>query len=228
MDDERVDELYAAPLHDFTSARDRLASELKQEGDGDGAKAVKALRKPTVAAWAVNQLARRDSKGLGDLLETLAKMKDTSSPDELRALSERRHALASQLTDRARAILEESGHGASSSTMHLISQTLYAGASDTDRSLLERGRLTRELAPSGFEGVLGLSIEEPSGPQDRESEIARRRAEKLASEAVALEEEATALERDAEAKEAEAKSARRQAEATRRRAVKARERADRA
>jgi hypothetical protein len=52
MDDPSVDRLYELPLDEFVAARDALAKERKDP-------AVKKLRKPTVPAWAVNQLARR-------------------------------------------------------------------------------------------------------------------------------------------------------------------------
>ena len=53
-----IDRLYALPREEFTPQRDELAKRLREEGDRDGAAAVKALRKPTIAAWAVNQVQR--------------------------------------------------------------------------------------------------------------------------------------------------------------------------
>ncbi|HEX6580351.1 MAG TPA: hypothetical protein VF195_05715, partial [Actinomycetota bacterium] len=60
----RIDELYGLPLERFTAERDALAKELASAGDRDGAARVKALRKPVVAAWAVNLLAREDPDGV--------------------------------------------------------------------------------------------------------------------------------------------------------------------
>src|SRR3954465_7301500 len=65
--DERVARLYGLPPEDFTAGRNALAAELRAEGDNAGAAAVKALRKPTAGAWAVNQLARAEP----DLVEAL-------------------------------------------------------------------------------------------------------------------------------------------------------------
>src|SRR5256885_1710261 len=56
---EVADELYGLPLRDFTKARDDHARRLRKEGRREVADAVKALRKPTLPAWALNQLARR-------------------------------------------------------------------------------------------------------------------------------------------------------------------------
>jgi hypothetical protein len=47
-----IDRLYALPLEEFTHERDELAKRVRDEGDADAAAAVKALKKPAVAAWA--------------------------------------------------------------------------------------------------------------------------------------------------------------------------------
>src|SRR4051812_44776528 len=54
-----VDDLFALDPSEFTAARDRLVAELREAGDKGAAAEVKALRRPTVTAWALNQLARR-------------------------------------------------------------------------------------------------------------------------------------------------------------------------
>ena len=54
-----ADDLYALPLGDFTPARDARAKELKGT---DLAAPVKALKKPSLAAWVVNLLVRRDAE----------------------------------------------------------------------------------------------------------------------------------------------------------------------
>src|SRR5438093_801440 len=57
MEDE-VARLYAAPLDRFVEKRNELAKRLKAESRAEDAEAVGGLRKPSVAVWAVNQLAR--------------------------------------------------------------------------------------------------------------------------------------------------------------------------
>src|SRR5918995_1419014 len=66
--DEAAEELYGLPPGEFTRARDERAKKLRKSGDREAADAVKALRKPTVAAWALDQLARQRGKELGRLL----------------------------------------------------------------------------------------------------------------------------------------------------------------
>ena len=53
---EIADELYGLPLAEFTPARDARAKELKGT---DLAPRVKALRKPSTAAWARRSVGRR-------------------------------------------------------------------------------------------------------------------------------------------------------------------------
>jgi hypothetical protein len=62
-----VDALFKLPLGEFTSARNALAAELKKAGRPAEASAVKALVKPSVSAWVVNQLYWRH-RGLFDRL----------------------------------------------------------------------------------------------------------------------------------------------------------------
>src|SRR5918995_2445003 len=54
--DDDVDALFRLPLAEFTGARNTLAARLKKSGRGDEAVLVKALVKPSISAWAVNQL----------------------------------------------------------------------------------------------------------------------------------------------------------------------------
>src|SRR2546428_10606151 len=80
-----IDALFAVPLTAFTGARNALAARLKQGGRGDEAERVKALGKPSVSAWAVNQLYWKHRQAFDRLLETGQTL---------------RHAHASQLADK--------------------------------------------------------------------------------------------------------------------------------
>ncbi|MFL5300545.1 MAG: hypothetical protein ACJ79R_09405, partial [Anaeromyxobacteraceae bacterium] len=66
--ERRVDALFDAAPGAFVRARDALARELSGAGDRR-AGAVKALRRPTVLALALNRLARRAPAGLRRLLD---------------------------------------------------------------------------------------------------------------------------------------------------------------
>ena len=61
--EQAADLLYGLPLDEFTPARNAAAKELRDQGLKAEADAVKALAKPSVAAWAVNQLTRHHHAG---------------------------------------------------------------------------------------------------------------------------------------------------------------------
>jgi hypothetical protein len=79
-----IGRLYGLPPERFTAARDDLAKRLRRSGAGEAAGAVKALRRPTVAAWAVNRLAREQPDALEELLDAgrrLAEAQDQAIAD---------------------------------------------------------------------------------------------------------------------------------------------------
>src|SRR5207248_2900099 len=67
--EREIDDLYGLPLEDFTAARNALAARLKRDGEGEAAASVKALRKPSVPAAVLNQLARREPELVAALLD---------------------------------------------------------------------------------------------------------------------------------------------------------------
>ena len=62
-------ELYGLPLERFTEERNALVKELRKEGRREEAAEVSNLRKPSVAAWAVNQLLRTQRRDVAKLFE---------------------------------------------------------------------------------------------------------------------------------------------------------------
>ena len=65
---DEVDSLFTLPLSEFTTARNDLIQRLKQSGRGNEAEKVKALVKPPVSAWAVNQLYWKHQDAFARLL----------------------------------------------------------------------------------------------------------------------------------------------------------------
>ena len=63
-----ADALFAAPLAEFVATRGRLASELAKAGDKQAAAALKAIGKPSVSAWAVNQAVRAEPAAVHRLI----------------------------------------------------------------------------------------------------------------------------------------------------------------
>jgi|BarGraNGADG00312_2_1021985.scaffolds.fasta_scaffold02361_1 hypothetical protein len=149
--DEIVDRLYGLPLADFTRARNQAASALRKAGQRETAARVKALRKPTAVAAAVNRLVREHRSEVERFLHTAAELRDAqfSGKVDLAAATKREHAELEGLT--------RIGGGA-------VRQTLLAAAVDDDAAeqLLE-ARLERELEPRGF-GTL-LTYAPPAAPK---------------------------------------------------------------
>jgi hypothetical protein len=159
-----ADRLYALPPEEFVAARDELARRLRGEGEREEAKRVKALRRPTVAAWAVNQAARNEPERLEALLaagEALRSAHEAllagGAPAELRAAGERERALVSELTDAAARIATEAGSG--EARLEAIRSTFHAAALDESlRAELAVGRVTREREAVGVGGIGGFEL----------------------------------------------------------------------
>lgn len=159
--DEELERLYGLPLSEFTRARDGLARELRKAGEREAADEVKALAKPSLPAWAVNQLARNELMQMralttaGERLRRAqAELLEGSGPDELQAALQRQRDVVGALVESARRILESAGQAATESTLERVRGTLTAAAADEEGArLVERGRLTKELDPAGFGGV---------------------------------------------------------------------------
>ena len=69
--DAKIDDLYRLPLGEFTGARNALAKSLSK----DDAKLVKALEKPTVVPWAVNQVYWRARSTYDRLMKSGEKLR---------------------------------------------------------------------------------------------------------------------------------------------------------
>ncbi|MEO7296612.1 MAG: hypothetical protein ABIZ57_10750, partial [Candidatus Limnocylindria bacterium] len=143
--DARIDQLYAGPAESFIADRDATAKELRAAGDKEGAGAVKALRKPTAAAWAVNQLAhsaRREVAKLLDIGDDLRAaheaLADGKGDAAIRAATTKRRKLVESLTDKAVGLLGANGEA----QREAISTTLDAAVADPDAGIeVQQGRL---------------------------------------------------------------------------------------
>lgn len=222
-----IEGLYGLPIEEFTSARNELADRLKSEGNEAEAKRVKALKKPSVAAWVVNHLAREEAADLEELFRLRDDIEAASSAAELRARTEERRKHLTRLVSRARKILTAGGHASAAATVEKVSQTLLA-ADETTRDEILAGTLARELvSTSSSFGAFGsfdaATVTFSEDADDRDPHLERLRAE--ADEA---EREASELEDAALSAEAAASAARDRASEAKRRALKAREKAEKA
>jgi hypothetical protein len=214
-----LDELFGAPLEDFTAGRNELAKRLRSDGKGEAADWVKGLQKPSRAAWLVNQLSLRKADQVSELLD-LGKdlraaqeelMAGSPDRDKLREVAQREQRTIDSLTRAAGSI----GDGAGAQILTRVGETLQAAAGDPDvAEAIERGRLTREqrAASVGLIGTAGPPARASrKASKDREATErrahqqqakARKAAErKLAAAEKKLERERAGLERARDAVE---------------------------
>ena len=170
MERERdIDRLYGVPLDEFVAERDKLAKRLNKDGDREAGARVKALRKPTVGAWALNQAVRRRRAETAALLATAERLRKAQDallsggdPTELREATREERTLTSALAECAEAIASEAGKSGPA-LRDRVRATLHAAAVDEEaRTELESGRFTRERAAVGL-GAFGPVGDSPSG-----------------------------------------------------------------
>jgi hypothetical protein len=237
-----IDGLYGLPLAEFTPARNALVKALRAAGEREAADEAAAARKPTVGAWAVNQLLRDEPRAIEQLLALGRELREAQAAliaggdaDPVVSLSERERRLVQELVQKASRILTQSGGRASEAALDEVAETLHAAALDEESAeAVASGRLTRERRAIG----LGLGAAGPAprraaarrerpGPPARVTNAEQRLAEARteAREARKAAEEAERELRRAERQASHAARAAEQAAERERRAAEALERA---
>ncbi|GGO94075.1 hypothetical protein [Wenjunlia tyrosinilytica] len=221
--------LYTRPPDDFTADRDRAA---KSAPRGEAAR-IRALRRPTIAAWVTNLLTRHDRDqiqaflGLGEQLRRAHRELDG---DQLRELTRQQRRVVSMLSEQARKLAEQAGRPVGENVLREVEATLHAALADPDAARqVASGRLTTSLTPpSGFGPVGESATVHPLRPsKDRKEKKDRERsgraksagdsragdrddreeAARRARQQARAEAEAAELERTAEEAEREAEAA---------------------
>jgi hypothetical protein len=152
--DSKIDELYHQPLSDFTAARNALAKSLS----GDDGKRVRALAKPTLVPWAVNQVYWHARAAYDRLMKSGERLRKAQiaalegrSADVRAASDAHRHAIAEAVAEAERlAASAGSKPGADA-----LARTFEALSLATERPE-SPGRLTEALQPAGFEALAGV------------------------------------------------------------------------
>lgn len=220
MNDDQIDALYQLPPGEFTAARNVLA-----KARGAAGAPVKALEKPSLPAWGVNQVYWKDRAAFDALLAAATTMRQAhvqviSGRNADVAGAEAAHAAAVKAAvQSAKRSIESAGEKATPATIDAITETFQALPTED-----AAGRLTKPLKPMGFGALMSLGIPvsqgaaaaggQKSGSPGRRSlgaggpskkEIAEQAAARKAAEkALKL---ATAAEEKAEEAHAEAKKA---------------------
>jgi len=196
--DDVLAELLAGALSEFTSRRNAKAKELKGAGKGELAAMVAGLKKPSVAVWAVNQLAQHDKTALERLrrfgegvvqAQSGAVAGQKNAAQALRSASD---GLQRELEAEVRSagdVLHTAGHAADDATLRRVQEILrlaaVSGGEIWDR--LQRGALISE--PRAGEDMLtaafGLGGDGGTGRAGRGSRGGAEPAPAMASDAKA-------------------------------------------
>ena len=159
-----ADELYGLTLPDFTPRRDALAKELRSK-DKELSGSVKALKKPSTAAWVVNWFVRREAEQVDQVITVGAALREAQANldgEELRALTRQRRQLTSAVTTQARSLAAEAGLKVTSAVADQVEATLTAAMVDERAAEAVRsGLLVAALSATGFDEV-EISVALPS------------------------------------------------------------------
>jgi hypothetical protein len=148
-----LDSLYRLPPDEFIAARNALARTA-----GSAAAEVKALAKPTLPAWAVNQLYWQERDAYTALLARAGDLRAThhaalrGERGDLRGASRAHEEAVDTALKATLALLAASGHPLTDATRQAVATTLRSLPSDDPP-----GRLTRPLQPRGFESLAGAA-----------------------------------------------------------------------
>lgn len=210
--------LYRLPPDAFTAARDARAATT----DAADAARIKALRKPVVAAWAVNLLVADGQLAEAvELAAALREAQDDLDAAELRRLGTQRQQLVASLARRAAVLAAEAGHPLADSALEAVAQTINAAVMDERAAaVVLTGRLRKPLDAGALDDLDAADVvagSPPRGTVERPAsdpdELAVRRARRAAERAARdAERTATAAERERAAAEAAERTAREHAD----------------
>lgn len=142
--------LFAGPVERFVPDRDALVKTLRDTGQADPADEVRALRRPTAAAAALNQVA--DDPVVAQLCELGEQLRDAQQRVDAAAIRD----LSSERTAVLTRLLEALGHPSGTLREQVMATATAALADPAAAAALRSGRLTKALSYSGF-GEVDLS-----------------------------------------------------------------------
>ncbi|WP_337002677.1 MULTISPECIES: transposase [unclassified Microbacterium] len=201
--------LYAGPQDDFVSSRRARADEVS---DPTLAAAVKALRKPSIAAWVVNVFAQERAKQLGEALQLareLREAQDDLDAPALAALGRERRVLTRRLAETAADLAASRGERITSATLEAVEQSISAAFFDpAAAAAVASGRLVRALTPASTmsdiaESVAGAVPERVPAAAPPTDDLQERRTRREAERRVAVaDKELASAERELRTQEA--------------------------
>ncbi|HET7695231.1 MAG TPA: hypothetical protein VFK57_05935 [Vicinamibacterales bacterium] len=153
--ESEIDRLYQLPPSEFTAARNALA---KRAGGSDAAR-IRALARPPITAWAVNQLYWQHGDVWNDLIAAAENARKAhravlaGRSGDVRAAGKVHEEAVERALKTTLTLLAAADHPATDATRHAVATTLRALPGDEPP-----GRLTHALQPAGFELLSGLPI----------------------------------------------------------------------
>ena len=158
-----TDALFQLPPAEFTAARNTLAAKLKKAGKDEDAARVKALTKPSLPAWTVNQLYWQHRKAFDRVIEAGDQFRNAQAAqlggkkEDLRGPLDARRVALADLTRLAADVLRGAGHNPTPDVIRRITTTLEALATyGSHDGAPPAGRLTDDVDPPGFEALAAL------------------------------------------------------------------------
>ncbi|HEY6510265.1 MAG TPA: hypothetical protein VIY56_19715 [Vicinamibacterales bacterium] len=164
MDDlPDLDSLFRLPLAEFTAARNALAASLTKSGQKEAAARVRALAKPPVSAWVVNQLYWRERSWFDRLIASGALLRQAQASGfagqvaNLQEPLKAQRAALNELSRRAITFLSQEGHGANPDVLRRVTLDLEGlAAREPLPDGPQPGRLTSDVDAPGFEALAAL------------------------------------------------------------------------
>lgn len=210
-----VHAVYGVPPEDFVATRKDWVARLRSEGLRDVAKEVAALRKPSVAAAAVNALVRADDPVVARLRDVGERMRHAQSALDVAAMTALRAERDELLNAWVTAARTHAPGGTLTAPVEAeVRDTAVAALADVAASeVVTSGNLTRALGYSGFgevdvadavartstgvvltriEGGGGADVEADDAPTAAEEETGDEQPEEADEESLEAEAEAEA------------------------------------
>jgi len=198
--DSVADTLYGLDPGDFVAARSEFAAQAREAGDRELTAAIGRLRKPTVAAWMVNLLARERADELAALLDIGSALRTAQrrlSGSELRKLSEQRRRVVAALERDAGRLAADRGRTVSENALREVGRTLNAALADPEvGEQVRSGRLDAIVEADGFGDLSAMPLTVVRDRSEREDEKERTTSQTEDSDGAEAERTARGVEID--------------------------------
>jgi hypothetical protein len=154
-DDQRIDDLYRGPLGEFTAARNALVKTLR----GADASRIRKLVKPSVVAWAVNQVYWQARKIYDQLIKSGERLRKAQiaalegKKADVRDASEAHRRAIADAVKEAQRLASAAGSQPGPDALMRTFEALSLAPEPPEPP----GRLARELQPAGFEALTGVT-----------------------------------------------------------------------